>query len=75
MKIEVRKIEQSNKDADIIISKITTEDTTSNQPTEILSVAASTKPFVSLVWVGVVIMVVGFFISMTRRLKDSMIVS
>ena len=75
LRIEVRKIEQSNKDADIIISKITTEGTVSNQPTEILSVAASTKPFVSLVWVGVVIMVVGFFISMTRRLKDSRIVS
>jgi len=42
---------------------------------EVLSVAASTKPFVSLVWVGVVIMVLGFFISMTRRLKDSRIIS
>jgi cytochrome c-type biogenesis protein CcmF len=75
LKIEVRKIEQSNKDADLIISKINSENTAQSQPTEVLSVAASIKPFVSLVWVGVLIMVVGFFISVSRRLKDSMVVS
>lgn len=73
LRIEVRKIEQSNKDADLIISKINGESSTSNQSNEVLSVAASVKPFVSLVWVGVVIMVFGFFIAMTRRLKDSRI--
>ena len=74
LKIEVRKIEQSNKDADLIISKINGESSTANQSSnEVLSVAASIKPFVSLVWVGVMIMVFGFFISMTRRLKDSRI--
>jgi len=75
LRIEVRKIEQSNKDADLIISKINGESSTANQSNEVLSVAASIKPFVSLVWVGVVIMVFGFFISMTRRLKDSRIVN
>jgi len=55
-----------------------TENTDENTPTvgnEVLSVTASIKPFVSLVWVGVLIMVFGFFIAMTRRLKDSRIVS
>ncbi len=75
LRIEVRKIEQSNKNADLIISKINGESSIANQSNEILSVTASIKPFVSLVWVGVVIMVAGFFIAMTRRLKDSRIVS
>jgi len=75
LRIEVRKIEQSNKNADLIISKIDGESSIANQSNEILSVTASIKPFVSLVWVGVVIMVAGFFIAMTRRLKDSRIVS
>jgi len=42
---------------------------------EVLSVTASIKPFVSFVWAGVAIMVIGFFIAMTRRLKESRIVS
>ena len=42
---------------------------------EILSVTASIKPFVSLVWAGVAIMVIGFFIAMTRRLKESRVIS
>lgn len=42
---------------------------------EVLSISASIKPFVNLVWAGVVIMVIGFFIAMTRRLKESRIIS
>ena len=42
---------------------------------EVLSVSASIKPFVNLVWAGVAIMVIGFFIAMTRRLKESRIIS
>ncbi len=42
---------------------------------EVLSVSASIKPFINLVWAGVLIMVVGFFIAMTRRLKESRIIS
>jgi cytochrome c-type biogenesis protein CcmF len=45
------------------------------EPTEILSVTASIKPFISLVWIGVVVMVVGFFVSVARRLKESMVIS
>jgi cytochrome c-type biogenesis protein CcmF len=42
---------------------------------EVLSVAASIKPFVSFVWIGVLIMVIGFVISMIRRLRESLIIS
>jgi cytochrome c-type biogenesis protein CcmF len=75
LRIEVRKIEQSNKNADLIISKINGENNSLNQSNEVLSVTASIKPFVSFVWVGVLIMVIGFFISMSRRLKDSRVIS
>lgn len=40
---------------------------------EILTVNASIKPFVSLVWIGVLVMVLGFFVAVSRRLKDSLI--
>lgn len=40
---------------------------------EIFTVNASVKPFVSLVWIGVLVMVLGFFVAVSRRLKDSLI--
>jgi cytochrome c-type biogenesis protein CcmF len=40
---------------------------------EILSVSASVKPFINFVWIGVLIMVVGFFVSVARRLKESLV--
>ena len=40
---------------------------------EILSVSASIKPFINFVWIGVAIMVIGFFVSVARRLKESLI--
>jgi cytochrome c-type biogenesis protein CcmF len=53
-----------------------TQNTTMQTTTgEVLSVSASIKPFINLVWAGVAIMVIGFFIAMTRRLKESRIIS
>lgn len=43
------------------------------QKQEVLTVNASVKPFVSLVWIGVLVMVMGFFVAVARRLKDSLI--
>lgn len=43
------------------------------RPKEILSITASVKPFINLVWAGVLVMVVGFFVSVSRRLKESLI--
>ncbi len=43
------------------------------QKQEVLTVNASIKPFVSLVWIGVLVMVLGFFVAVARRLKDSLI--
>ncbi|MGE5436122.1 MAG: heme lyase CcmF/NrfE family subunit [Syntrophothermus sp.] len=38
---------------------------------EVLSVNASIKPFISFVWIGVLVTVIGFFIAMFRRLKEA----
>jgi cytochrome c-type biogenesis protein CcmF len=39
--------------------------------TEILSITASIKPFINLVWIGVLVVTLGFFVSMGRRLTES----
>jgi cytochrome c-type biogenesis protein CcmF len=76
LKVEVKKIDPSSETADLIISKIENkEPQMSAKPKEVLTVTASVKPFISFVWIGVVIMVLGFFVSVARRLKESMIVS
>jgi len=41
------------------------------QSQEVLSIEASIKPFISLVWLGVLVMVLGFIISTVRRTKES----
>ena len=76
------KIELENLSAgviDIALSALdgseTQTTTTQTETSEVLSVNASIKPFVNLVWAGVAIMVIGFFIAMTRRLKESKIIS
>ncbi len=76
LKVEVKKVDPSSETADLILSKIENDNTQeSSKPKEVLTVTASVKPFISFVWIGVVIMVLGFFVSVARRLKESMIVS
>ncbi len=75
LRVEVKKIDPSNETAELIFSKIVNDTQLSANPKQVLTVAASVKPFISFVWIGVVVMVVGFFVSVARRLKESMIVS
>jgi len=57
----------------ISISKISEVETDQHtQAQEILYVSASIKPFISFVWIGVAVMVFGFFIAVARRLPESM---
>ena len=72
LKIELKKINPSDDTADFLVSKIKSVAKT-EAPKEVLSVAASVKPFINLVWVGVLIMVVGFFVAVARRLKESFV--
>lgn len=45
--------------------------TVKKEPEEVLVVTASIKPFVGLVWLGVLVVTIGFFIAYARRLKES----
>ena len=71
IKIELKKIDPITQQAEFVVSKIA-GDNSSEQPREVLSVSASIKPFISFVWVGVVIMVFGFFVAVARRLPESL---
>ncbi|OGU67800.1 MAG: cytochrome C biogenesis protein [Ignavibacteria bacterium RBG_16_36_9] len=77
LKIELENLAAGN--IDIAVTPLddseTESQTVQTTTNEVLSVSASVKPFVSLVWAGVAIMVIGFFIAMTRRLKESKIIS
>ena len=72
------KIQLTNLTAQMI--EVSISNPNDNQPSiveapkrEVLSVTASVKPYISFVWIGVVVMVLGFFISVVRRLKESLI--
>lgn len=57
---------------DLAVSNLNNNDPkTVKAPVEILSIEASIKPFINLVWIGVLVMVIGFFIAVTRRLVES----
>lgn len=59
---------------DISLSTLDGQEQISHQEgKEILTVSASIKPFVNLVWIGVAVMVFGFFVSVGRRLKESLV--
>jgi cytochrome c-type biogenesis protein CcmF len=72
MKITIKKVDPNTQKADFSVTKIV-EGNQQTAPKEVLSIQASIKPFISLVWVGILIMVFGFFVSVARRLKESLI--
>ncbi len=71
LKIQLQKIDPSTQKANLIFAKITGDNSSASTPKEVLTIQASTKPFINLVWTGTLIMVFGFFISVSRRLKES----
>ncbi len=73
LKIQLTKVDPASKNAEIIFGKLDKNDEAASKPKEVLSISASTKPFVNLVWTGILIMVFGFFISVARRLKESLV--
>ncbi|MCZ6702904.1 MAG: cytochrome c biogenesis protein CcsA, partial [Ignavibacteria bacterium] len=71
LKIDLVNLSASNIEISILkISEVKTDQHTQAQ--EILYVSASIKPFISFVWIGVAVMVFGFFIAVARRLPESM---
>lgn len=49
------------------------QEQTSIAKKEVLTVEASIKPFISLVWIGVILMVAGFSVAAFRRSKESLL--
>jgi len=69
-------IQMTNLDAggsvSLILNSISQpEDESINQKREVLAIEASIKPFINLVWTGVLLMVLGFIFSTVKRTKDT----
>jgi len=71
--IKMKLVKLTADNVEIALSKMAEEvDEQVAQKQEVLYISASIKPFISFVWIGVVIMVVGFFISVVRRLQETL---
>ena len=75
-------IEMKNLDAggtvNLVFSKLDAEgkkqsETNFEGKREVLTIDASIKPFISLVWLGVILVTFGFVISTIRRSKESQV--
>jgi cytochrome c-type biogenesis protein CcmF len=69
MNIALVNLDASGK-VDLMVSPAD-EDAAAHEHRESLTITASVKPFINLVWAGVLVMVLGFFVSVSRRLKES----
>lgn len=56
---------------ELTLSSLKTNQVQKFNKSEVLSVEASIKPFINLVWTGVLIMVLGFLMSIFKRTKES----
>lgn len=68
MEINLTKIDASG----AVSLQVEGENTGKKAGTETLTVEASIKPFINLVWAGVLITTFGFFVSLLRRSKESL---
>jgi cytochrome c-type biogenesis protein CcmF len=73
IKVQLQKIDPASQKADLIFSDINAINQAKSTPKEVLTISASTKPFVNLVWTGILVMITGFLISVLRRLKESFV--
>lgn len=70
LKVNISSMNASNAQVNLEFSSLTGEKI-KTAPKEVLSIEASVKPFISLVWIGVLTMVTGFIIAVSRRTKES----
>lgn len=70
LEITIKGIDPASKQAQFAIKDGSHQNTTASKG-DVLSVTASIKPFINLVWLGVITCTIGFFISVFRRLKES----
>ncbi|HEX2866189.1 MAG TPA: cytochrome c-type biogenesis CcmF C-terminal domain-containing protein [Ignavibacteriales bacterium] len=69
LRIQMAGMDASGK-VNLVLSKLDGQVTTA--PKEILSIEASVKPLIGLVWLGVLVMTLGFLVSVFRRSKESL---
>ena len=72
LRVSITAMNATNAEVSLLFSSIS-KGQTATAPKEILTVDASIKPFISLVWIGVLTMVAGFIIASFRRSKESLI--
>lgn len=72
LKINIGNVSASEGTAQFIFSKLDGTNQPPQQMSSVLTVDTSIKPFISMVWIGVVVMVLGFIISAYRRSKESL---
>ncbi len=72
VRIKLGSMDASGK-VNLELSKISASNTPVEAQNEVLTIDASIKPFISLVWIGVLTMVAGFLISAFRRSKESLV--
>jgi cytochrome c-type biogenesis protein CcmF len=72
LRIKLGSMDASGK-VNLELSKISAAKSSLEKPKEVLTIEASIKPFISLVWIGVLTVVAGFLISAFRRSKESLI--
>ncbi|QQS37340.1 MAG: cytochrome c biogenesis protein CcsA [Ignavibacteriales bacterium] len=72
MKIELVNLQAGN--IQVALSALDNSQPETTAPKqEVLSVTASIKPYIGLVWIGVLVMFLGFLVSVARRLKESLV--
>ncbi|MEE9429770.1 MAG: cytochrome c biogenesis protein CcsA [Melioribacteraceae bacterium] len=71
LKINVEKLDAAGS-VNLVLSSLTKQtEKIAAAPKEVLTIEASVKPFINLIWLGVIVVVVGFMISIFRRLRDT----
>lgn len=72
LKVYINNMNASDGIVELTFESLSENQTAQLTPKEILTIEASIKPFISLIWIGVVVMVIGFIISAFRRSKESL---
>ncbi|MCX7798448.1 MAG: cytochrome c biogenesis protein CcsA [Melioribacter sp.] len=72
LKVFINNMNASEGIVELTFASISNTESIQSEPKEILTIEASIKPFISLIWIGVAVTVIGFLISTFRRLKESM---
>ncbi|MGE5431210.1 MAG: cytochrome c-type biogenesis CcmF C-terminal domain-containing protein [Syntrophomonadaceae bacterium] len=70
LKIQMESMDASGK-VNLVVTKLDGQAAMASSK-EVLSIEASIKPFINLVWTGVLVMVLGFIVSVVRRSKESL---